>query len=860
MKFTLNDYQADAVGQLLGELEKARTLWHADQPKETSVALTAPTGAGKTVMAAATIEALFFGSDDFGFAPDPSAVVIWFSDSPNLNDQSRYRLMEASEKLSPTNLVTIKPPFSLRQLEAGKVYFLNTQRLSKTSKLVRGYEPTGQEMGGFDAIAPDDLAYNLWETIGNTIADEELTLYFVLDEAHRGFNQKKDNARDTLVKQLVSGTNTGHVMPVILGISATIERFKKAMEAASNQGERTELLDVIVEPRRVQESGLLKDKVILEIPNEPGNFSAVLVSEAAKRLRESTVRWKKYGVREKMVEPVRPLMVLQLPNTPDNGEVGTWLDAIRTEIPEIQGHSVRHVLSEGGVETFGQWEVDWIEPQRVQQSTEVTILLAKEAISTGWDCPRAEVLISARTAQDQTHIAQLLGRMVRSPLARRIPGDDSLNTVECILPFFDKTTAGKVVRYITGESDELTPMGGVKVIIRKCLVVPNPSVSENVWKVFDALPTQAAPRRGVKPIKRLVALAQALASDGLEESALAQVADATHSQLGALSTSAPKELDSAIREIRTVRLQQLIKQFGASGIEYRERSVVADDRAIQVGFEEAKRVFGADIAHSYVLDLIKGDDDDDGLRDAYVKVAALATMPLVSEAVDAFADAHAADWFLRHKDAISALTDERQQEYEDIRSLATEPQLGNLRRPSNGIEDYVQTDAAGAQSDAQLVDKHLLADVNQKFPVGGLNEWEKETVLREVVRDVVVGWYRNPSHRGADAFAVPYRDRFGEWRSLHPDFIVFEKVEGDIVPSIVDPHATNLEDGRFKLVGLANFAERFGDRFHRIHATIKYNNKWLALDMQDPAVRDKVRGFDGDVMDLYKSDTAIDIT
>ena len=43
------------------------------------------------------------------------------------------------------------------------------------------------------------------------------------------------------------------------------------------------------------------------------------------------------------------------------------------------------------------------------------VLFAKDAISTGWDCPRAEVLVSFRPAEDETRITQLLGRMVRTP-------------------------------------------------------------------------------------------------------------------------------------------------------------------------------------------------------------------------------------------------------------------------------------------------------------------------------------------------------------------------------------------------------------------------------------------------------------
>src|SRR4051794_2116852 len=215
MKFTLNDYQAVAVSHLLAALDRAKNLYHDDECRQaTSVALTAPTGAGKTVMAAAVIEALFFGSDRFDFAPDPGAVVIWFSDDPNLNDQSRFRLMQASEKLNWQRLVHVRPPFAKRQLEPGTVYFLNTQRLARTSLLTRGHvESDVEALEGFKTIAPpDELAWNIWQTIANTIEDKDFTVYFVLDEAHRGFNTRPATERTTIVRGLVAGEQTGHPM------------------------------------------------------------------------------------------------------------------------------------------------------------------------------------------------------------------------------------------------------------------------------------------------------------------------------------------------------------------------------------------------------------------------------------------------------------------------------------------------------------------------------------------------------------------------------------------------------------------------------------------------------------------------
>ena len=92
MKFTLKDYQEQAVDDVLANLKRARDNFKDPNRREiSSFSLTATTGAGKTVMAAAAIEALFWGNDAFNFDPDPGAVVLWFSDDPNLNKQTFNR-------------------------------------------------------------------------------------------------------------------------------------------------------------------------------------------------------------------------------------------------------------------------------------------------------------------------------------------------------------------------------------------------------------------------------------------------------------------------------------------------------------------------------------------------------------------------------------------------------------------------------------------------------------------------------------------------------------------------------------------------------------------------------------------------
>ena len=861
MKFTLKDYQEDAVTEVLSALESGKTVWQRDG-KVSSLALTAPTGAGKTVMAAAAIEALFYGSEKFDFEPDPGAVVIWFSDDPNLNDQTRTRLMDASEKFTSSDLVAIQPPFSRPKLDPGKVYFLNTGKLTKNSLLTRGHIDDGVDQ--LEMVAtPDMQGHTIWETIANTIQDEDRTLYLVLDEAHRGFNQTVTRDKPTIVRRLVQGHAGYPAIPIVWGISATIERFESAMKEADQSKTRLRFQPVTVDPGRVQESGLVKDVVSLKIPNEAGNFDTTLVKLGAQELVDSTKRWADYSRKQDLTETVVPLLVLQTPNTPDPEEIGRALDVIAEVYPDLYGHNVAHVFGEHSTHRFGAWEVDYIEPQRVEDTTRVRVLIAKDAISTGWDCPRAEVMVSFRPAQDKTHITQLLGRMVRNPLARRVPGDERLNAVECILPFFDRTTAGQVVRYLTGNLEEMPGTDTKKVLLDGRTLLPNRNVPEAVWVAWNALPTQTIPKRGARPVKRLVSLAHELAADSVRPGALAQAEAEMHAVLDGYAVRYKDLFDAEVAEVLRVDVQEIQGRSGSAKLSYREFSVGADDRAIRSAFEEAKKAFGADVAQSYVNHLAGADDEgaaDDGLRDAFVKAAALATIKEVREKVDQEANKLASNWFAEHRVAIKSLPDVRQALYEEIRALAIDPQLGSLGRPRSRMEDFAEIDEHGQQSIAPLERLHLMSDEDGLFPLSSLNTWERRVVASELAREGAVGWYRNPPRSATDSLAIAYRNAQGNWASMYPDFVFFHEINGLVRASIVDPHSHHLDDATIKLKALADFAEVFGDSFHRIEALSSIPaapRSMYVLDVTLPEVRDAVRNGTRTAVEVYKSDLAI---
>src|SRR5215207_7022431 len=148
MRFKLKDYQDEAVRDVLQSLQEARDDYRSKNRK-IAFALSAITGAGKTVMAAAVFESLFEGSDDYEVEGDPSAVVLWVTDDPNLNEQTRFRIMEASDRLGSLHLVVIEEGFDVERLDAGKAYFLNRQKLTGKNFITHS----------------NDRTYTLWETI-----------------------------------------------------------------------------------------------------------------------------------------------------------------------------------------------------------------------------------------------------------------------------------------------------------------------------------------------------------------------------------------------------------------------------------------------------------------------------------------------------------------------------------------------------------------------------------------------------------------------------------------------------------------------------------------------------------------------
>lgn len=848
MRFTLKDYQDEAVRAVLQSLEDARDDYRSKNRK-IAFALSAITGAGKTVMAAAVFEALFEGSDDYGVEADPSAVVLWVTDDPNLNEQTRHRIMEASDKLTATRLKIIGDSFDLEKFDPSKVYFLNRQKLTAKTFITISNKRT----------------FTLWNTIKNTIEEPDRTLYLVLDEAHRGVKTSgngEEKDRSTTVLRLINGHNGIPAAPIVLGISATVERFTRAM--AGSQG-RTLLPNVEVDNARVQESGLLKDTIILDLPAEEGAFTTVLAREAARNAREISEVWAAYSEKEGIAEPVVPLLVVQVPNTPTKTEIVALLDAIYSAWPQLPEDSVANVFGDHAHETYGKWQVPYIAPQDVQDATHVQVLLAKDAVSTGWDCPRAETLMSLRPANDRTHITQLMGRMIRTPLARRVDSDERLNAVTCFLPHFDLKTARDVADIMTGakqEPDGPPPGQTGRVLIEPIEMHWNENLPDDARERFAELPSKAAPKTPAKPIKRLLSLAVELAIDGLVADPNQEAHETLYAVMNGQMAQHKEKLDANAADILTADIRRLTASRLDREARETTRKLEADDQTVDDAFRVAARAFGAAVANGYAknLALAESEDEDFDVFNAKARVAALGQIPEAVEAVETAADGLVKKWFAAHRAKIKNQNEQRQAAYDTIKLQSKDPQEIEVVVPLSRIENTwaLEDDKKTPLPTRQ---KHLLVDDHGNFPIEKLGDWEETVLDTELEREDTVAWYRNPPTASKHAIQVPWHDG-QRWRSMQPDFIFFTKLaDGTIGASIVDPHGHHLQDALGKLKGLADFAEEYSNEFVRIDAISKNekgdlggDNKGalLLLDLLDREVR-KIVQASASAAEAYKN-------
>ena len=437
MKVELFSFQKKALLDLRMKIVEAIGSFQRTHSNQV-ISFTAPTGAGKTIIMASLIESIYFG--DIEHSEQSDAIVIWLSDSPQLNEQSKLKIDLKADRIRIGQCVTVtEDSFDQEYFDDGHIYFLNTQKLGKSSNLTKN---------------SDNRQYTIWETLANTARDKSDRLYVIIDEAHRGMQGREAGRATTIMQKFLKGSPDDGIdaMPVVIGMTATSARFNALV-----QGTTSTTQYVVVTTDEVRASGLLKDRIVISYPEEnTGNKDMAVLQAAADEWKDKWDHWYQYCY-EQHYAYVNPILVIQVQNGTGTQISATDLADCVAKVEErcgikFQEGEVVHTFGQtNSVLTINGLNVTYVEPSAIAENKKIRVVFFKESLSTGWDCPRAETMMSFRHATDATYIAQLLGRMIRTPMQMHIQVDDTLNDVHLYLPYFNADTVSDVIKELQNE-------------------------------------------------------------------------------------------------------------------------------------------------------------------------------------------------------------------------------------------------------------------------------------------------------------------------------------------------------------------------------------------------------------------------
>ncbi len=362
----LKDYQKGAVA---GLLENTYQLLQAPGGRLKMV-FKAPTGAGKTVTMAAFLNMLCEEIPDRMDITQKQIAFIWIA--PNqLHLQSFNALKSYFSELRSIKPIQFEDITDSR-LKPNEVLFLNWQSINKEGNLYIKENETDKTLVNFINQS----------RINNT------EIIVILDEAHL-FASTGKAAADLLQKIYAKIEIDVSATPLYTSdYSHTIKRHEVVHEEMIKQG-------VVLNPH-------------LDAHNQEGkSLNEILLDLALKKRLEILQSYKKLGL------TINPLMLIQLPN-----DTSMSTDALENKIKD----DVIELLQFRGIEKSNGRLAVWLSEEKtdnlsgVEQFDNMTeVLLFKQAIALGWDCPRAAVLLIFRDIKSEVFTIQTVGRILRMP-------------------------------------------------------------------------------------------------------------------------------------------------------------------------------------------------------------------------------------------------------------------------------------------------------------------------------------------------------------------------------------------------------------------------------------------------------------
>ncbi len=365
---TLKPFQEKAINAL-----KERFLFEwKTKMNHKEIVFKSPTGSGKTVMMAQFLRDLT--GDPRMSMDDTKRAFIWLAPK-GLEQQSKDKLFSYYDGASELNLVD-KSHIQTGSMSHNDVLFINWELLRASNADTRKLRGTSGETG-----------YTFDEYLSNS-HDKGIQTIVIIDEDHIG-------AGSDLSIELIDQT----IKPrIVIRVSATPKQKP----------------DVEVPHHEVIEACLIKEKIIFQTEDDLKTISG---SESDTDIKLLELAYQKRLELKRAYEElnidINPLLLIQLPND-DKASKET-----NNQSKEI---IAREFLRDKGIvpEHIGTWlsqnkeNMDHVE----KNNSPVEVVLFKQAAATGWDCPRAGVLVMFREIKKDAFYIQTAGRILRMPEAR----------------------------------------------------------------------------------------------------------------------------------------------------------------------------------------------------------------------------------------------------------------------------------------------------------------------------------------------------------------------------------------------------------------------------------------------------------
>ncbi len=362
------NYQDRAVDELV---EKVIRLLNASGQRKRLV-FKAPTGSGKTVMASGILARLAQELPERTDSLVNRVAFIWIA--PNkLHEQSYFKMKNyftESRLLKPVVYDELDQSID-GYIRPGEILFVNWESINKDNALM---------------IRETERSASLYDITDRTQLDNRIPIVVIVDEEH-----------------MFSGKNAKKSEKVLARINPKLEIRISATPIS--QGDEM----VTVYREDVVKEEMIKESIVLNPALNPGDDSLTetLIREALAKRNEIAQAYNSLNIN------INPLLLIQLPN--DTNEANTAEDT------RIKDEVVKYLSAKEGITVQNGRLAVWLSKEKenlqgIEDLDNLTeVLLFKQAIALGWDCPRAAVLLIFRKMESFTFTMQTLGRILRMP-------------------------------------------------------------------------------------------------------------------------------------------------------------------------------------------------------------------------------------------------------------------------------------------------------------------------------------------------------------------------------------------------------------------------------------------------------------